>query len=391
MKRLFLVFMCLGLPARADGPEPKIGERLPRRGDEIVVCGQLYHTTTRVVTWMDPGGYDAYRVDRRFSPEAPNGPLTKPVVGAPVAKAPGNASDRGAPRYGLRTRGLSREQLERVRGVGWDLPTLQQVVNQFVIHFDARGTSRGCFEILHDRRGLSVHFMLDLDGTIYQTLDLKERAFHATKANDRSIGIEVANIGAYAIQGNNPLAQWYQPDKEGRIRLVLPGTTRTGDPVAAIAAGLYPARGEKVTGTIHGGELVQYDFTPQQYEALIRLTATLCTVLPKIRCDYPRDDKGTLFTRRLPNDEYEKYEGILGHYHVQDNKVEPGPRVPVGPADRRVAAADGKAVKLRKRRCRGQKRKPGLSRLERPGSFHFERPIAVRRITWRRPWPGWPS
>ena len=28
-------------------------------------------------------------------------------------------------------------------------------------HFDAQGTSRHCFRVLHDLRGLSVHFMLD--------------------------------------------------------------------------------------------------------------------------------------------------------------------------------------------------------------------------------------
>src|SRR5262249_41935615 len=38
-----------------------------RTGDEIVVAGQFVHTGTRVVLWMDPGGYDAYRVDRRFA------------------------------------------------------------------------------------------------------------------------------------------------------------------------------------------------------------------------------------------------------------------------------------------------------------------------------------
>ena len=40
----------------------------PRIGDEIVAAGQFVHTGTRVVLWMDPGGYDAYRVERRFSP-----------------------------------------------------------------------------------------------------------------------------------------------------------------------------------------------------------------------------------------------------------------------------------------------------------------------------------
>ena len=42
---------------------PKIGELARRSGDEIMVCGQLFHTTTPVVLWMDSGGYDAYRVE----------------------------------------------------------------------------------------------------------------------------------------------------------------------------------------------------------------------------------------------------------------------------------------------------------------------------------------
>ena len=113
-------------------------------------------------------------------------------------------------------KGLTDAELERVRGGGWDLPLLQRVVDQFVIHFDARGTSRRCFEVLHDLRGLSVHFMLDLDGTIYQTLDLKEGAWHATIANGRSIGIEIANIGAYPPDESKPLETWYRPDGAGQ-------------------------------------------------------------------------------------------------------------------------------------------------------------------------------
>ena len=44
------------------------GKMLHRRGDEIMVAGQLFHTGTRVVLWSDPGGFDAYRVERRFAP-----------------------------------------------------------------------------------------------------------------------------------------------------------------------------------------------------------------------------------------------------------------------------------------------------------------------------------
>ncbi|HEX3889313.1 MAG TPA: hypothetical protein VHX90_00560, partial [Verrucomicrobiae bacterium] len=46
----------------------RIGKLEPRSGDEIVAAGQFFHTGTRVVLWMDPHGYDAYRVERRFAP-----------------------------------------------------------------------------------------------------------------------------------------------------------------------------------------------------------------------------------------------------------------------------------------------------------------------------------
>ena len=46
-----------------------------------------------------------------------------------------------------------------------------------------------------------------------------------------------------------------------------------------------------------------YDFTPQQYDSLTKLTAALCTVLPKIRRDYPRDEHGNLITHKLADDQ----------------------------------------------------------------------------------------
>src|SRR2546430_2228703 len=47
---------------------PRPGAFEPRRGDEIVVADQFGHTGSPVVLWIGPGGYDAYRVERRFSP-----------------------------------------------------------------------------------------------------------------------------------------------------------------------------------------------------------------------------------------------------------------------------------------------------------------------------------
>jgi N-acetyl-anhydromuramyl-L-alanine amidase AmpD len=224
----------------------------------------------------------------------------------------------------MRRRGLSPLEIERVRGGGWDLPLLQRVVDQLVIHFDARGTSRRCFEVLHDIRGLSVHFLLDLDGTVYQTLDLKESAWHATIANGRSIGIEIANVGAYPVGQSETLSKWYRRDAAGEVRIVDPETGRA-PAVADSVTELRPCRAEPAAGTIQGKALLQYDLTSQQYAALARLAATICKLFPKIKCDYPHDAIGAVVDHKLPDAELATYQGILGHYHVQTNKVDPGP------------------------------------------------------------------
>ena len=294
---------------------PKPGALLKRQGDEIIVAGQLFHTGTRVVTWLDPDGYDAYRVERRFAAFDQSSWETSKVAVAALTTPN---------RYGLRKDGLTPAQVERVRGGSWDLSLLRERVDQFVLHFDAAGTSRQCFKVLHDHRCLSVHLMLDLDGTVYQTLDLKERAWHATTSNTRSIGIEIANIGAFAPGQQKMFEDWYQRDDTGWPRVVVPA--RFGD-TGGLAPNFVarPARKEVVVGPVQGRQLQQYDFTPEQYAALIKLTATLCKVFPNLRCDYPKGADGQLVTSKLPDAALEQYQGILGHYHIQTNKVDPGP------------------------------------------------------------------
>jgi N-acetyl-anhydromuramyl-L-alanine amidase AmpD len=292
----------------------RVGQLEPRTGDEIVAAGQFFHTGTKVVLWMDPGGYDAYRVERRFGPfEKSSWEISR--TNNPDLKTPN--------RYGLRRVPLTPEQLEQVRGGGWDLPLLQKFVDQFVMHFDVAGTSRKCFETLQDDRCLSVHFMLDVDGTIYQTLDLKERAWHATTSNDRSIGVEIANVGAYGVNGKNPFAEWYHITN-GETILTIPARYNDTE-LRQPGFVARPARPQPVYGNIQGEDLVQYDFTPEQYQALIRLTAAVCKVFPKIKCRYPTDADGKLIPRKLPDDELKNYEGVLGHYHIQTDKNDPGP------------------------------------------------------------------
>lgn len=292
----------------APRPRPAAGQEAERVGDEIVVAGRRFHTGAPVVLWTDPGGYDAYRVEQRFA--------------SPAQIEAGHELD-GEPRYNTRQGPYDDAEVAAKRAGNWALDELQQVVDQFVIHYDVCGTSRTCFRVLHDVRGLSVHFMLDVDGTIYQTLDIKDRAWHATKANHRSIGIEIANIGAYGPDDEHVLDEWYTTDANG-TRMTLPsrfgdGGVRTRGFVAR------PDRPEPVRGTINGRELLMYDLTPEQHDSLARLIATLNAVFPGMPIDAPREATGAVADAVLSDDEFDAFAGVLGHYHVQDNKVDPGP------------------------------------------------------------------
>ncbi|MFO0838132.1 MAG: N-acetylmuramoyl-L-alanine amidase [Phycisphaerae bacterium] len=298
--------LCAAL-AGCVGPYGRPGEPLRRLGDEIVICGQFFHTGAPVVLWMDAGGYDAYRLERRFEP---------------VQTRPSKPASDSPARYGSWRRNVPGDVLQEVQQGGWTVQRLREYVDQFVLHYDACGTSRRCFQVLHDVRGLSVHFMLDVDGTIYQTLDVKERAWHAGVANDRSVGVEIANIGAYSALRD--LESWYERGADGRTRLRFPDSaTPTG--IRGGDALLRPARDGPIEGVIHGQHLFQYDFTDAQYESLAKLAATLCHVLPGIRPDYPRDASGHPRREALSEDELRGFSGLLGHYHITREKVDPGP------------------------------------------------------------------
>ena len=307
-----VVFLAL-LASTLVGCASQPGSMNHRKGDEIVVAGQLFHTGTPVVLWMDEGGYDAYRVEKHFPKyEDAQWDKIKDDVDSPN-------------RYSLRYKGkhFSPETVEKIKSGGWPLKLLQDTVDQFVIHYDVCGTSETCFNILHDHRTLSVHFMLDVDGTIYQTLDLKERAWHAGTANDRSVGIEIANMGAYPPGKMDTLNKWYKTDDDGKVELVIPKARQAAIRTPNFKSG--PIRNDLVEGTINGHDVVQYDLTPEQYKALAKLTATLNKVFPKIKLDYPRDENGKLITHVLSPEQDKQYHGLIGHYHITDHKIDPGP------------------------------------------------------------------
>ncbi len=310
MREPRIAAFCLLLVGLAVGsigcrPESKPAHPSEGHGDEISAAGQLFPTGTRVVRWSEPGAYDAYQRHRHFEPDK-IGPSRHP--------------DRVV-RYDALRGGLPKEVAKRVDKNGWSLKDLQDTVSQVVLHFDACGTSKRCFEVLHDVRGLSCHFLLDLDGTIYQTLDVQERAWHAAQANDLSVGVEIANVGAHGDK--SALSKWYV-EEEGAVRIKVPEEFGDGGLPPGFVG--RPRRSEPIHGTVNGRDLVQYDFTEEQYVALEKLLITLGRVFPKIKGRVPRDAEGQVLDRAFSSDaELFQFQGILAHSHVTTRKVDPGP------------------------------------------------------------------
>ena len=122
-------------------------------------------------------------------------------------------------------------------------------------------------------------------------------------------------------------AVWLFPDtSSSRAGIRVPTILGNGDPGIATPGFVgRPARPDPIIGRIQGNDLIQYDFTPQQYDALGKLAAALHEVLPRIRLEAPRGPEGQVIPNALSPSQLENHSGLLGHYHVQPNKVDPGP------------------------------------------------------------------
>ncbi len=291
---LIVVVSTYVLGSTCNMPDRRSAPSSTREDDSIIVCGQPFHTGSRVVLWHDSGGFNGY-LKRSFR---------KPNVVLPTHPAPGcNTPER----YGVRACFLDEQSQPTKPSARAERQLIERNVDRIVMHYDAAGTSSRCFEILHDDRGLSAHFLVDLDGVIYQTLDVRERARHAGTSNDRSVGVEIANVGAYRSLEELRAAI-------GRVDAAGYGTAYR----RLLDEG-------PVTGTIQGQELYQYRFTDAQYIALANLTRALGEALPRLRPVFPTEAGGEVRSTTLSERDITSFKGIVGHWHVATHKVDPGP------------------------------------------------------------------
>lgn len=159
-------------------------------------------------------------------------------------------------------------------------------VNKVVLHHDGTNTSDLCYRVLVNRN-LSTHILIDVDGTVYQPLNLAYVAFHAAGVNDASIGIDL----------NNPC----RPER---------ASSRHGDR-------------EVFSGRINGGRLVSLGYTDAQYASLIAVLQALVKFFPNLPGEIPIGPDGKVVDRKLQS--FGSFAGIVGHYHVSANKWDPGP------------------------------------------------------------------
>ena len=239
--------------------------------NSIIICGREYHIGSKVVLWDDPNGLNGYDTSKKAYRirDRKTGEVIKKVI--------------SGKRYN-----------NRVWNVNFD--KLKNIVTQFFLHHSGLYHADATFSVLHNERGLSCHFILDDDGTIYQTLDLKENAWHGGQCNKMSIGIE---IDSRASAGRFPNA--YDADSCKKYD-VLPR--------------------EKRLDKVNGSWALGYDFNDKQYEALIKLAIALKDIFPHISSnpDFPRKN-GRI--RKVEVNNIKKHKGFVCHFQASSNKIDP--------------------------------------------------------------------
>lgn len=144
------------------------------------------------------------------------------------------------------------------------------------------------------RKRLSIHYVVDYDGTVTQHADHDVVTMHAGAANGWTIGIEVVNRAA-------PLWPAFR-ERRQRPRLAY-------------------------QDTVHGRRRTMLRFTAPQVDACRLLCARLCAEYG-LPLDVPRSVyTGELITDALPPSVLSWYRGILGHFHVTRKKWDPVPHL----------------------------------------------------------------
>ena len=164
-------------------------------------------------------------------------------------------------------------------------------INSFVNHWDVCLNSKSCAKVLNNR-GLSVHFLIDNDGTIYQLCDINHMCFHAGgKVNKSSIGVEIANAYYPKYQS------WYVKKGFGE-RPIISGET------------------------VHGRKMKDFTgFYPVQLEALKALWKSINEGVG-LPLECPVDENEKMLKKVDSRCARGSFKGFINHYHITSKKID---------------------------------------------------------------------
>lgn len=163
----------------------------------------------------------------------------------------------------------------------------------FVNHWDVCLSSASMARVI-EKRGISIHFGIDNDGTIYQLLDTQHAAWQAggRRWNHDSIGVEIANAYYPKYQS------WYERNGFGPRPVLRKGEVKC-----------------------HSGTLGEHlGFYPVQIEAAKALWKAIHKAL-SIPLECPTEN-GEMITTVDPRCEASKFEGFINHYNLTKRKID---------------------------------------------------------------------
>ena len=166
----------------------------------------------------------------------------------------------------------------------------------FVNHWDVCLSAKSCASVLK-KRGISVHFCIDNDGTIYQLLDTQHGAWHAGngKVNHKSIGVEISN--AYSLK----YQAWYEKNGFGPRPIID-------------------------NAWVNGNKLREHlGFYDVQIQAAQALWAA-CSLAYDIPLKAPTSGGEDFLTSTKTERDVSsgKFKGIVSHYHITKKKIDCG-------------------------------------------------------------------
>lgn len=169
---------------------------------------------------------------------------------------------------------------------------VRDTLDLIVLH-DTYTSDARTFFVESGEEGTSAHFLIDYEGTIYQTLDLVYAAKHVSNKE-----IERRSLAVVMV---NPVDQDRPPLPDG----ISEPKRQLSNPVSR-----------------HGKSVRQWGYTRPQMRSLRQLVNGLIHLFPKLPAHLPRATDGKILVGLIPESDL-PFKGVAGHAHFSKRATDP--------------------------------------------------------------------